>query len=308
MSEAYDSDGILDIYDFEELSETYDPGRQAGDGRNRNRKVTEKRDNPRDCPEDLQCECKGGCILDSLTCKCVYFGAGCSKGCTCAGCINPLHNLSTLFGVPEVRAQPCLISYLQSFMPKGSNKVKAHANIDKLLRKPEFKKDLILHVLGHRPPEFIPNYRVRTEEEPPRIGFILGPLTDARFEDYADMGFDDEKGFPAWKKAWKGLQASSNPSPEEQDALLNDLLLAGLGVASRPRETTLFKYFDHYCSFCMRSWQDDGNTSHCRTCGECMNWREWHCKVCNICTYGASIPCEGCGGVSDTYAFAQRHG
>lgn len=42
-------------------------------------------------------------------------------------------------------------------------------------------------------------------------------------------------------------------------------------------------------------------TDHCCPCGECMDWREWHCKVCNQCTYGVSIPCDGCGGGSGTY-------
>lgn len=40
---------------------------------------------------------------------------------------------------------------------------------------------------------------------------------------------------------------------------------------------------------------------HCSVCGECMDWREWHCGSCKKCSYGISLPCRGCGGVSNTY-------
>jgi hypothetical protein len=57
----------------------------------------------------------------------------------------------------------------------------------------------------------------------------------------------------------------------------------------------------YWFSLCRDSWERDGNTSHCWTCGECMDWRDWHCGKCNKCTYGVSIPCEKCGGVSEQY-------
>jgi hypothetical protein len=51
-------------------------------------------------------------------------------------------------------------------------------------------------------------------------------------------------------------------------------------------------------SFCRRGWVSDEHCSHCWVCMECMDWREWHCKKCNKCSYGVSLTCEGCGGVS----------
>ncbi|KAI0198320.1 hypothetical protein F4808DRAFT_436606 [Astrocystis sublimbata] len=49
------------------------------------------------------------------------------------------------------------------------------------------------------------------------------------------------------------------------------------------------------------AWVDDNSTSHCPVCRECADWREWHCKTCKKCTYGLSLPCQGCGGVSNMY-------
>ncbi len=39
----------------------------------------------------------------------------------------------------------------------------------------------------------------------------------------------------------------------------------------------------------------------CSKCGEVYwysfrDWREWHCETCHRCTYGVTLPCEGCGG------------
>ncbi|KAI1735407.1 hypothetical protein F4680DRAFT_435768 [Xylaria scruposa] len=48
-------------------------------------------------------------------------------------------------------------------------------------------------------------------------------------------------------------------------------------------------------------WEQVSCTWHCPTCRECNDWRVWHCATCNKCTYGVSIPCSGCDGVSDTY-------
>jgi hypothetical protein len=54
-----------------------------------------------------------------------------------------------------------------------------------------------------------------------------------------------------------------------------------------------------YYSFCRGQWEQGDCTWHCRDCGECNDWREWHCGKCKKCTYGVSIPCQGCGGVSE---------
>lgn len=56
-----------------------------------------------------------------------------------------------------------------------------------------------------------------------------------------------------------------------------------------------------FYSFCRSGWTESHCTWHCPTCKECNDWREWHCKQCDRCTYGISIPCENCGGVSDMY-------
>ena len=56
-----------------------------------------------------------------------------------------------------------------------------------------------------------------------------------------------------------------------------------------------------FFSWCRKAWDDDNCTWHCPVCMECNDWREWHCSKCKKCSYGVSIPCEGCGGVSNTY-------
>ncbi|KAI0861717.1 hypothetical protein F4860DRAFT_524055 [Xylaria cubensis] len=48
-------------------------------------------------------------------------------------------------------------------------------------------------------------------------------------------------------------------------------------------------------------WEQMDCTWHCPICRECNDWRDWHCATCNKCTYGVSIPCSGCGGVSSMY-------
>jgi len=83
---------------------------------------------------------------------------------------------------------------------------------------------------------------------------------------------------------------------EERMLLLKALFISAFG------EDPAKGYKAWFYSFCRKSWQQDSCTSHCEICGECNDWREWHCKVCNACTYGVSLPCEGCGGVSETYA------
>jgi hypothetical protein len=54
-------------------------------------------------------------------------------------------------------------------------------------------------------------------------------------------------------------------------------------------------------SFCRRGWVSDEYCSHCWVCKECMDWREWHCKKCNKCSYGVSLTCDECGGMSSGY-------
>jgi hypothetical protein len=54
------------------------------------------------------------------------------------------------------------------------------------------------------------------------------------------------------------------------------------------------------------AWMETNNAWHCSGCGECMEWREWHCGRCNKCTYGVSVACQGCGGVSNMYHLENR--
>ena len=61
-------------------------------------------------------------------------------------------------------------------------------------------------------------------------------------------------------------------------------------------------YRDRYFySFCRGAWEEKSHTWHCQVCHECNDWREWHCGKCKKCTYGISIPCNECGGVSDSW-------
>lgn len=48
-------------------------------------------------------------------------------------------------------------------------------------------------------------------------------------------------------------------------------------------------------SFCWEQVVQEGDSWHCKVCGECRDWREWHCENCNRCTYGVTLPCEHCG-------------
>ena len=82
----------------------------------------------------------------------------------------------------------------------------------------------------------------------------------------------------------------------ERTAHMRALFLYGLGA--KEEEGTQKEYF---YSFCTEDWKEYTSTRHCRVCGVCQDWREWHCGKCNKCTYGFSMTCEGCGGVSAGY-------
>jgi hypothetical protein len=89
---------------------------------------------------------------------------------------------------------------------------------------------------------------------------------------------------------------------DEKESLMRTVFRKGLATDEDGRAGMLFY------SFCRRCWEQDSCTSHCSRCGECNDWREWHCKVCDTCTYGISLPCEGCGGVSESYHDAKQFG
>lgn len=113
--------------------------------------------------------------------------------------------------------------------------------------------------------------------------------------DVFEGNYNEELG--AWAKEWVKTSATAKRRKE----LVDVLLIAGLGIDDDNKKIME----GHYFSFCRGSgrWVQDNTTKHCGRCGECRDWREWHCKKCNRCNYGVSIPCDGCGGVSDMYYF-----
>jgi hypothetical protein len=97
----------------------------------------------------------------------------------------------------------------------------------------------------------------------------------------------------AFAKEW----VKTSVSKERRKELVDILLIYGLGIDEDDKSVVDGYFF----SFCGGAWVQDTNARHCASCDDCMDWREWHCKKCNKCTYGLSIPCGGCGGVSDMY-------
>ncbi|KAF2169499.1 hypothetical protein M409DRAFT_52729 [Zasmidium cellare ATCC 36951] len=93
-----------------------------------------------------------------------------------------------------------------------------------------------------------------------------------------------------WREIKRGLKET------DMAGHYNKLLQYGLYKESSGSEGGFWSY-----SFCMDHWAEEQNIWHCRKCKECMEWREWHCGKCNKCTYGVSIPCSGCGGVTWIY-------
>ena len=111
---------------------------------------------------------------------------------------------------------------------------------------------------------------------------ISAPVDDA-FEEWGNANLAD------WKESW-----------------INGIAVGDEGI-KKAHVQALFRngLADEFCmwfySFCRGQWEQANCTWHCRDCGECNDWREWHCGKCKKCTYGVTIPCEGCGGVTDTY-------
>ena len=107
-----------------------------------------------------------------------------------------------------------------------------------------------------------------------------------------------------WAEAGRDVQSDDEEGQQLRE-LTQGLLRYGL---AREHDDGGENYRRFWYSFCREGWEQDSCTHHCETCGECMDWREWHCAVCDKCTYGISIPCEGCGGVSDGYSDAMEAG
>ncbi|KAK3699620.1 hypothetical protein LTR37_016356 [Vermiconidia calcicola] len=95
--------------------------------------------------------------------------------------------------------------------------------------------------------------------------------------------FEFDSDLEGWANEWEKMSASEKP------AHIRKLLMYGLFERKAGGNRS------YYYSFCRDNWQSD------ILCKECGDWRDWHCKNCKRCTYGVSIPCEGCGGVSNSY-------
>lgn len=114
-----------------------------------------------------------------------------------------------------------------------------------------------------------------------------------------DDAFEFDSTLQEWKERKVILQEKDLPEH------INKLLRYGL--FNDPENVG-----EYYYSFCrgtsrydpngsIGTWEQDSCTWHCPVCKECNDWREWHCGKCKKCTYGVSIPCEGCGGVSEMF-------
>ncbi|CZR63739.1 uncharacterized protein PAC_13636 [Phialocephala subalpina] len=114
------------------------------------------------------------------------------------------------------------------------------------------------------------------------------PITSKpTFEEFEDPDLDPD--LFEWGTEW------NNPSlsDEDQDSLKKKLFRIALGEDDSYPQSSF--------SFCAEGWHQDDRAGHCRVCGTCHDWREWHCGVCDKCTYGVTLPCQGCGGVSGSY-------
>jgi hypothetical protein len=109
-------------------------------------------------------------------------------------------------------------------------------------------------------------------------------------ESLSGFASESEQELDKLHERWRTIQGTVPSKPEQRLVLAQEINRYGLSENS-----------GYWFSFCRNTWVSDTCTSHCRECRECMDWREWHCGKCNKCRYGLSLPCEGCGGVSDTY-------
>ncbi|KAM0148572.1 hypothetical protein ACHAQE_009770 [Botrytis cinerea] len=115
------------------------------------------------------------------------------------------------------------------------------------------------------------------------------------------MGVDEKKYYDAPQ----GPVFSDGSNPEIQQ-LGEKWLEARTEAERKPIRIKLFrKAFvedgEHFFSFCSGGWEEFNCTVHCSVCDECNDWRDWHCKDCGKCSYGVTLPCDGCGGVSNGY-------
>lgn len=107
-----------------------------------------------------------------------------------------------------------------------------------------------------------------------------------------------DEGVQPWLAEWNGLPAA------EREGVRGVELQQELNRTAFTKGRADDRVQGVFYSFCRSDtdpWESDAHTWHCRTCGECMDWRGWHCGKCNKCSYGVSIPCQGCKGVESSY-------
>jgi hypothetical protein len=131
---------------------------------------------------------------------------------------------------------------------------------------------------------------------------LLGVEDESDLDAWQPTEHDDvfkdwcNKEMAEWARAW----TTPGNTAAAKDALTKTLFRAGLSALDRGDQTCFY-------SFCRDGWMQETHTRHCEICKECNDWLEWHCGTCNKCTYGLSIPCAGCGGVSDMYHDTLQH-
>ncbi|KAI1323083.1 hypothetical protein F5Y16DRAFT_353459 [Xylariaceae sp. FL0255] len=258
-------------------------------------------------------------------CICSRSGVGCNDSCGCSECYgNRITEdlIDELFGPPAEgkphKLLPCFVTQLQK-MPNRTfeqvtrdsvfNSLKVHINANCLQvdvdegfaswfkkwdeleksmsssndsqatledRKVELQQDLLRKGLtGSGCAEFFFSFCRESDGEDSWGDFPLMPLGDQVLPwggRLANLG----SGPMPWSNVLPPGHLVVHPAPELITQQQQPALLSG-------------------------GWEQGNCTRHCPACRERVHWREWHCGVCNKCTYGITIPCHGCGGVSNSY-------
>ncbi|KAJ4423194.1 hypothetical protein N0V82_002188 [Gnomoniopsis sp. IMI 355080] len=83
-----------------------------------------------------------------------------------------------------------------------------------------------------------------------------------------------------WRTKWDAL---SKPEQEVEVGLRQEMNR----MAFTKNDSSMTVFF----SLCRQPghWESANETWHCKTCGECMNWREWHCEQRDKYTGGSLL-------------------
>ncbi|KAI0550717.1 hypothetical protein F4679DRAFT_201800 [Xylaria curta] len=234
-------------------------------------------------PSPKRCRCHSQ-SNSCRNCACSKAGIGCNESCGCRyGCGNRITrmNMNDLFGenadgTPH-RLHPCFVTRLQK-VPDMTFERLTRDNLFRYLKRElhpelaEFNEDI--KNWQEKWDEFEAMSSDRTGDrlllsnrkiELQRMLLRMGLLKDGCYFFFS---------FCRGGGGWGGWGARRS---RDLDIKLEQLVLGG------------------------GSWEQTDCTWHCPMCRECNDWRNWHCVTCNKCTYGVSIPCSGCGGVSSSY-------